>query len=452
MWRRLPPTRCGRAFFRPTAAAPAPYLGRAAYLATAELHELWVQVNDFCNLACAHCLVSSGPTRDQGLETGRILDAIDQAAALGAARVFFTGGEPLARPDILDLCRHVITTRGRELVILTNGTLLKGKRLDALVELAAVEQPAPDGQPPPDSLRVQVSLDGSTAEVNDPVRGQGSFAATVAGLRAALAAGLRPTLTATILKHNLDDLDNIVRLAGDLGIGNLHLLWPHRRGRVLSGPFAELPSPDAMLRAVRRARRTAAELGISIDNVEEFRLRLDGAPGVKNDLAGAGWNSLCLYTDGWVYPSASTAGVPELRCGDLAAAPLAQIWRESDVCRELREASVEKKPLCRSCTLKFLCGGGTWSTATGPRPPRAKGGAGASWPTTRTATCTRGWPTTRWRRWRGRGARRCRRGRGSTGRWCSAPWGSTRCTTRRRSSARRTPPACCRKRCWSGRG
>ena len=345
-------------FLSTDGAAPAPYLGRAAYLETAELHELWVQVNDFCNLACAHCLVSSGPTRDQGLATGRILDAVDQAVALGAARVFFTGGEPLARPDILDLCRHVIETHGRELVILTNGTLLKGRRLDALVELAAVELPARDGQPAADSLRLQVSLDGATAEVNDPVRGKGSYAATVAGIEAAVAAGLRPTLTATILQHNIEDLDNIVRLAARLGIGNVHLIWPHRRGRVLNGPFSELPTPDDILRAVRGARRTAGELGVSIDNVDEFRLRLDGAPGVKNDLAGAGWNSLCLYTDGWVYPSASTAGVPELRCGDLAAAPLAEIWRESDVCRELRDASVEKKPLCRSCVLKFLCGGG----------------------------------------------------------------------------------------------
>ena len=345
-------------FLSTDGAAPAPYLGRAAYLATAELHELWVQVNDFCNLACAHCLVSSGPTRDQGLATERIVDAIDQAVALGAVRVFLTGGEPLARPDILDLCRRVIATHRRELVILTNGTLLKGKRLDALVELAAVELAAPDGQPPADSLRLQVSLDGATAEVNDPVRGKGSYAATVAGIRAAVGAGLRPTLTATILKHNLDDLDNIVRLAARLGVGNVHLIWPHRRGRVLDGPFSEMPAPDEILGAVRSARRTAGELEISIDNVDEFRLRLDGAPGVKNDLAGAGWNSLCLYTDGWVYPSASTAGVPELRCGDLGAAPLAEIWRESDVCRELREATVEKKPLCRSCVLKFLCGGG----------------------------------------------------------------------------------------------
>lgn len=42
-------------------------LGRAAYLRTDRLREFWIQVNDFCNLACAQCLGSSGPDRAQGL-------------------------------------------------------------------------------------------------------------------------------------------------------------------------------------------------------------------------------------------------------------------------------------------------------------------------------------------------------------------------------------------------
>ena len=353
-----------RGFLSTDGAAPAPYLGRDAYLHTDQLQELWVQVNDFCNLACAHCLVSSGPSRDQGLDTDRILGAIDQAVGLGVARIFFTGGEPLARPDILDLCTHVVERHRRELVVLTNGTMFKGDRLSRIAELASLDVAAPDP-----ALRVQISLDGSKPEVNDPIRGEGSYARIVEGIRTAVEAGLAPTLTATILRHNIDDLDGIVHLAADLGVRNVHLLWPHRRGRVLDGPFAELPSAEAILSAVRQARGLAGRVDVSIDNVEELRLRFDGTPGIKNDLAGAGWNSLCLYTDGRIYPSASMAGVPELVCGDLATESLEAIWRESTVCRDLRSASVEKKPLCRSCELKFLCGGGDlehgyWTSAS----------------------------------------------------------------------------------------
>ena len=353
-----------RGFVSMDGAAPGPYLGRSAYLTTDRLHELWIQVNDFCNLTCEHCLVSSGPDRGQGLEMDRLNDAIDQAVTLGVERFFFTGGEPLARPDILDLCARVVETHRRELVILTNGTLFKGERLTRLADLARAatsssgDSLVPSSQLPAPRLRIQVSLDGPTEEINDPIRGAGSFTRIVAGIQAAIAAGLKPTLTTTIVRHNVQALAGVVRLAASIGVRNVHLLWPHRRGRVLHGPFADLPSAEDILLAVRAARTVATELGVTIDNLEEFRLRMDGTPGIKNDLAGAGWNSLCLYTDGSIYPSASMAGVPELRCGDLADQTLESIWKEGAICRELREATVERKPICRTCPLKFLCGGG----------------------------------------------------------------------------------------------
>ena len=322
------------------------YLGRSAYLHTDQLTELWLHVNDFCNLACAHCLVSSGPDQSQGLPTDRLRDAIDQGVVLGVQRFFFTGGEPLARPDLLELSRRIVTEHQRELVILTNGTLFKGDRLDGLAALTG------------DRLRVQISLDGASARTNDSIRGAGTFDRITEGIRTAVAAGLRPSVTMVLLNHNLGDVESLVRLAASLGVRNVHLLWPHRRGRVLNGPFASLPAAEAILGAVRGVRKVASDLGVTIDNVEEFRLRMDGRAGVKNDLAGAGWTSLCVYTDGRVYPSASMAGVSELRCGNLQEASLETIWKESAVCRELRAATVEQKPHCPTCSLKFLCGGG----------------------------------------------------------------------------------------------
>lgn len=327
-------------------AVPVPYLGRAAYLRTDRLREFWIQVNDFCNLACEHCLVSSGPDRGHGLPAPVLQGAIDRAVALGAERFYLTGGEPLARVDVIELVEHIVRAHERELVILTNGTLLKGERLRAL---AAV---------PSDRLRVQISLDGASPAVNDPLRGDGTFERIREGIRAAVDAGLRTTITMVLLRHNLADAAAVVELAADLHVPNVHLLWPHLRGRVLTGPFAKLPAASDILETVRRAREVARARGVTIDNVEELRLRFDGVPGVKNDLAGAGWTSLCLSTDGGIYPSASTAGVRELHCGSILDTSLEEIWKESSVLRELREATVDQKVQCRTCHFKFLCGGG----------------------------------------------------------------------------------------------
>jgi 7,8-dihydro-6-hydroxymethylpterin dimethyltransferase len=333
-------------FISTDGAVPLPYLGRAAYLRTDRLREFWIQLNDFCNLACEHCLVSSAPDRTQGLPGPAVRAAIDQAVALGAERFYLTGGEPLARPDALEIVGHIVTTHARELVVMTNGTVFNGGRLPALAAL------------PQERLRVQISLDGASPEVNDPIRGAGTFVRIRDGIRAALDAGLRTTVTMVLLRHNLADAPALVDLAADLGVSNVHLLWPHRRGRVLTGPFAKLPAAADILRAVRRARDTARARGVTIDNIEELRLRFDGTPGIKNDLAGAGWTSLCLSTDGGIYPSASMAGVPELHCGSVLDAPLEAIWKTSPVLTDLRGATVDQKVECRRCHLKFLCGGG----------------------------------------------------------------------------------------------
>jgi radical SAM protein with 4Fe4S-binding SPASM domain len=333
-------------FLSTDGAVPLPYLGRGAYLRTDRLREFWIQVNDFCNLACEHCLVSSSPDRGQGLPAATVRSAIDQAVALGVERFYLTGGEPLARPDAIELIEHVVQTHARELVLMTNGTTLKGDRLRALAAL------------PADRLRVQISLDGASPEVNDPIRGAGTFERIRNGIRASVDAGLRTTITMTLLRHNLSNASALVELAAELGVSNVHLLWPHRRGRLLTGPFASLPAADILLDAVRQAREVARARGVTIDNVEELRLRFDGTPGVKNDLAGAGWTSLCLAPDGGIYPSASMAGVPELHCGSVLEAPLDTIWKTSPVLQDLRGATVEQKTQCRSCHWKFLCGGG----------------------------------------------------------------------------------------------
>src|SRR5712691_3144131 len=171
-----------RAFASPEPFAAPPYAGRARYVVP-RLRELWLHTNNSCNLSCEHCLVSSGPDADRGMEPDRLSALVDEAAAMGVERFYFTGGEPFYRRDIFDHVERVTRHHHRDLTILTNGVLFHGAVLDRLREQNS------------DRLRLQVSLDGASAASNDPVRGAGTFPRILEGIRTLGDAGFPPTVS-----------------------------------------------------------------------------------------------------------------------------------------------------------------------------------------------------------------------------------------------------------------
>jgi len=323
-----------------------PYAGRASHLSRRSLSELWLHTNNSCNLACSHCLVSSGPDGDKGLAAERFLKVIAEARDLGVRRFFFTGGEPFLRKDLFEFIDAVLSDPKAELAILTNGILLTDSKLAELKQRDAAR------------LRLQISLDGSTPAINDPIRGIGSFQKIVDGIRSALGAGLSVAVSTVITPTNADDVPNVTRLVGELGGATHHLLWLHKRGRADESRPDRIPLVERVIEVVRRAREVGRSVGVIIDNHEAVKARLRYPAGTKRDLASAAVSSLCIYSDGGVYPSAAMANVPELYCGNILDQSLQEIWLKSDMARAFQSATVEQKPICRNCPLKFLCGGG----------------------------------------------------------------------------------------------
>jgi radical SAM protein with 4Fe4S-binding SPASM domain len=333
-----------RAFASPEPFAAPPYAGRARYVAP-RLREVWVHTNNSCNLSCQHCLVSSGPDEDRGMEPERLSALVDEAAAIGVERFYFTGGEPFYRRDIFDHVERVTRHHRRDLTILTNGLLFHGAVLDRLRTQDA------------ERLRLQVSLDGASAASNDPVRGTGTFPRILEGIRTLVDSGFPPTVSTVITRDNVGEMVDMVRLVKDLGAAAWHLIWIHKKGRWadLNGSFV----PPAVLYAhLRKAQEEAERLAVVIDNVEAWRQRVNGAPGSRIDLSNAGVESLCVYSDGRVYPSAATVQYADLELGRWTGGNLGALLESSDVARRLRGLTVGEKPVCNTCKFRFVCGGG----------------------------------------------------------------------------------------------
>ncbi|MFQ5956220.1 MAG: methyltransferase domain-containing protein [Candidatus Brocadiales bacterium] len=325
----------------------APYEGRSAYLSLDKLNDLWIHTNDSCNLTCAHCLVDSSPSGNKGLPTGTIIRTIDEARGLGVTQFYLTGGEPFVRQDFFELVEHILRDSNSRLTILTNGTLLDDHRLRRLKGFSASR------------LNLQISLDGSSPEINDPARGNGSFPKIIEGIRQAVKAGLRTTVSTVITSQNVEDIWRITKLLPSLGVCNHHLLFMHHRGRVLdNGIFAQQVPISRLVESIKNAQRIARETGVTIDNLSFVRMRVDSPSFTRYDLSNACWDSLCLYSDGEIYPSAALAGYQGMSCGNINESTLEEIWKDSPVCKDFRRASLHNKPICRDCHLRFICGGG----------------------------------------------------------------------------------------------
>lgn len=323
-----------------------PYEGRAAYLKPEKLRELWLHTNNSCNLTCTHCLVSSSPQADRGLTTDKLKNIIDQAVDCGVERFYFTGGESFVRPDIFELIDYITRQKNLELIILTNATLFQGERLQKLDAMSR------------DRLRLQISIDGARPETNDRFRGKGTFNQIREGTINVTRLGFPVSLTTVVNRENLDEIPQITDFVKEWGAQSQHLMWMHRRGRVMETHLQSFPSNDELISMVRRTKQRAEALGVAIDNIESVKLRINGRPFVKYDLGNQCWDSLCVYSDGTVYPSAATANHRPLAAGVVNNGNLRKIWQESGVAQRFREATVLDKRFPVDDPFKFILGGG----------------------------------------------------------------------------------------------
>ncbi len=170
-----------------------------------------IAITNQCNLQCRHCLLSSGPDQKaQMILKNQMSQLIHEFSILGAEKFTITGGEPLTHPDWAELVSCVCLQPGvREVRLQTNATLITSLNLDTILSLKNR------------GLIIQTSLEGATAPVHDRVRGSGSFNMTMQGLRLLEKSGMaaRVCITLTEMKHNFEDIPDLLRIADNMGVG-----------------------------------------------------------------------------------------------------------------------------------------------------------------------------------------------------------------------------------------
>ncbi|MBF0524351.1 MAG: 12,18-didecarboxysiroheme deacetylase [Deltaproteobacteria bacterium] len=180
-------------------------------------------VTQRCNLACVHCYAKAVRREDvqNELTTAEGKRLLDDLADFGAPVVLFSGGEPLIRPDLIELCDYAVG-KGMRAVISTNGTLITS---DIAMRLKDVGL-----------SYVGISLDGME-QINDKFRGvAGAFQAAMAGIKNCQAAGIKVGLRFTINRMNADQVPAIFDLIEEHDIPRAcfyHLVYAGRGSNLI---------------------------------------------------------------------------------------------------------------------------------------------------------------------------------------------------------------------------
>ena len=151
------------------------------------LDDLWFQISGtVCNLTCSHCFISCGPTNRtfELISIEQVLNTLEESEKLGVKEYYFTGGEPFIHPHMVEVLEATLEIGPA--TVLTNATILKHKHVERLAKAEARSTY---------SLEFRVSIDGYSPEMNDPIRGKGTFKKAMNGVKLLLDHGFLPIIT-----------------------------------------------------------------------------------------------------------------------------------------------------------------------------------------------------------------------------------------------------------------
>ena len=251
---------------------------------------LRLSVTDLCNYRCRYCMPEEGVCKRARREMLSLeeLEAVARAAvSLGITKIRLTGGEPLVRRGIVELCRRLRAIADlEELCLTTNGSLLR--ELAAPLREAGVD-------------RLNISLDTLRPERFAQMTRRGALAEVLDGLSAAEQAGFTNLKINTVLigGFNDDEIPALAALSARWGVEVRFIELMPIGHTVPFGPEAYLPADTVLA----RLEGWTAEGGEGVARM--FRLRDGGRIGLISPLSCqfCAWcNRLRLTADGFLKP------------------------------------------------------------------------------------------------------------------------------------------------------
>ena len=297
------------------------------------------EITQDCNLKCPYCRrdnISAGLSLK---ESRYIIDSIvDHYRPL----LIFSGGEPLLYPYFFEVASYA-RKRGLKLALATNATLID-KNLAKKIKSIGFH-------------RIAVSLDGARQDINDSLRGAGSFLRTMTGIQYLKSQNIELQINTTIFRRNFRKILSIYKLCLELGIKALHIFAFVPVGCGITVPKEERLSPEEYEIFLEKIAHLSLE--------SKIELKITCAPHYQRILFQKAYNpptitkgclagsAVCFISgSGEVYP----CGYLKLSAGNVLKSNFKKIWEDSFLFQALRRPDYLKGK-CRVCEYRNLCVG-----------------------------------------------------------------------------------------------
>jgi len=316
-----------------------------------------------CNLKCRYCFYNDSMEKASDLPTAKWLSFFKELGSIGVRKVCLTGGEPFIRKDFFTLIDGVIENKMRY-NILTNGTLINEQTIDEFAKgkrLLRLDS-------------IQISIDGSKAEIHDKSRPPKSFDSALHSLRLLKQNNFPVTVRVTINRHNVDDLENIATLLiDDVGLNGFSTNEADYQGS------ARCQGQDIILTVEERKRAMASLLAINnkyngsisasagpltrakmmMEISEKIAMGEKEMPG-RGTLCSCGgvFTKMAVFHDGTFVPCNM---LPDLVMGRIGETSLEKAWQTHpniNTVRERRKIPLSEVEECRDCPYSGFCTGG----------------------------------------------------------------------------------------------
>src|SRR6202051_1928047 len=270
-----------------------------------------------------HCVYCSNPlelkTREDELPTGFGSRVSREAAEAGVLQIDFTGGEPLARPDLVDLIRSARGT-GLYVNLITSGIPLDEARLDEIVE-AGLDH-------------MQLSFQGATEDSANEFSGTKAHAHKLRVLDWLKRRRVALTLNFVIHRRNIDHLAEMLALAESSSAGRIEFANVQYYGWAFANRGDLLPTREQLDRSVEFLKRTEERLRGKIH--VEFVVPDYYAKYPKAGMGGWGRKMMLAPPPGHTLPCHAAQIIPGLHFDNLKDRGLRDIWENSEAFQKFR--------------------------------------------------------------------------------------------------------------------